>query len=212
MVRAILEGRKTQTRRIIKPQPKDIDDFLGVGISGDRAAIQCNGLARVIKCPQGKPADRLWVKETFATYNGPGIIVNQTDPHVLGSSNSLQNVCLAVTHKAGRENHAWGMYGEPKWKSSRFMPRTASRITLTLQTSEPRRLQEISEADCVAEGVQVPVTTEGCPPGKARILTQLTGPGPCNAFAPCTYLPDGDDSMGAYSRARQTSDVRSGDR
>lgn len=61
MVKAILEGRKTQTRRVVKPQPDDIPGMKCTGLNKDSLK----------QCPHGKPGDRLWVRETFVlTYSG----------------------------------------------------------------------------------------------------------------------------------------------
>lgn len=163
MVRAILESRKTQTRRVLREQPMmyvspDVDGtFLFVNHGGvSNGSVQPVG-HKWIRCPYGKPGDRLWVRETWGTYNGGGIIVCASEPHVVGKSDGIKgSVCLAVTHKAGKENNAWGMYGEPKWKSGRFMPRTASRITLEITNVRVERLWEITFSDIRAEGV-------GCP-------------------------------------------------
>ncbi len=76
MVRAILEGRKTQTRRIVKPQPPAgcayvMDDFLSFAYCVESAYLQSHVTPtpstknHVVHCPYGKPGDRLWVRETW---------------------------------------------------------------------------------------------------------------------------------------------------
>ena len=105
MVRAILSGAKTQTRRIIKPQPIDsADDPIG--------AYTVDG-GRSWRCPHGRPGDRLWVREAFI--------------------HEPADYC---------------------WKPSIHMPRWASRITLEITDVRVERLQDISEADAVAEGCE----------------------------------------------------------
>jgi hypothetical protein len=136
MVKAILDGRKTQTRRIVKPQPylraglwqwdptrSDHDIWLENEAfdSGDF------GPWRLAMCPYGVPGDRLWVRETFTTdFIGPrNRIVYRTDNEV--------GIC--------------------KWKPSIFMPRAASRITLEITEVRCQRLHEISDDDAISEGV-----------------------------------------------------------
>jgi hypothetical protein len=156
MVRAILDGRKTQTRRIIK-------GLLSVGaVFSPREMIEKPGMwlynGRVFPCPYGKPGDRLWVRESFSTdirdplncviykatqeygkYRDTGEIVRSSFP-----DGSLPT----------REEAARGML--PKfWKGkpSIHMPRWASRITLEITGVRVERLQDISNEDCVAEGI-----------------------------------------------------------
>lgn len=115
MVRAILEGRKSQTRRVMKPQPKHCADLpmakdLTIG-----------------PCPYGQPDDRLWMKETFAWESAtcPVFAADQTD---------LTTV--------------------ERWTPSIFMPRKLSRITLEIVEVRVQRVQDISEKDAEAEGIQ----------------------------------------------------------
>ena len=122
MVRAILDGRKTQTRRVIKPQPDHIHTFQkGILLPqiGDKE----------IRCPYGQPGDRLWVRETWAK-NNP----------VLDAK-----VCY-------RADLMSPDLGKP-WKPSIYMPRWASRITLEIVNVRVERVQEITEADVIAEGI-----------------------------------------------------------
>jgi len=120
MVKTILDGRKTQTRRVIKPQPNS-----GVRQSPFVKSGLEDGHGREIKCPYGQPGDLLWVKETWNGTQGEGVAYRATNPE---------------------------MNGEP-WKSSRFMPRWASRITLEIVNIRVERLQEIKPLDAVAEGM-----------------------------------------------------------
>lgn len=139
MVQAILDGKKTQTRRIIKPQPHDdpsssmpwVDD--GPTPSG---AGRCGHSLTTSECPYGQPGDRLWVRETWA--ENPGKMYHD-DPEVVyktdfdGFYSTLE---------------PWG-----KWKPSIHMPRWASRITLAITKIRVERLNDISEADTLAEGI-----------------------------------------------------------
>jgi hypothetical protein len=160
MVRAILEGRKTQTRRISKDQPnfafgvKQIvrvpdpwhDEAFagtpaeGMGTKGKRQ-IQwhCEDYAGNlvcaidIRCPYGVPGDRLWVKETWA-WSGTDKQITPSDPW------------YRATHYKGED---FGI----RWRPSIHMPRWASRITLEVVSVRVERLSEISEADAKAEGI-----------------------------------------------------------
>lgn len=134
MVRSILDGRKTQTRRIVKPQPlnDDIDNL------GDLSTIVIGG--NFIKCPYGHIGDRLWVRETW----------RQFDAAVeCGCSEAPCNCPQTgdVIYRATHDNV------ESKWKPSIFMPRWASRITLEIKNVRVERLQDISEKEAIAEGV-----------------------------------------------------------
>lgn len=149
MVRAILAGRKTQTRRAVKPQPTH---FLGgPGITDDRGnpfprspAIEDGDYSRVITCPYGQPGDRLWVRETWCP-------IYPQDPHYNGGHP------IGIDYKAShsRESHQWRVMddlGTRRWKPSIHMPRWASRIALEITGVRVERLQDISPDDSIAEG------------------------------------------------------------
>jgi hypothetical protein len=136
MVRAILEGRKTQTRRVIKPQPR-----LGWGyrLTAEFKAVQVSTTGvrdRVfIKCPYGQPGDRLWVRETWRCPDGRS---------------------KRILYGADYANPGAG------WHSPIRMPRRASRITLEITGIRVERVQEISEEDAEAEGCsKEPIGAEG---------------------------------------------------
>lgn len=154
MVRALLDGSKTQTRRIAKdiPYGPDADHFgtqiMDWALSGvyqdetntspDRwwLDIQCDvddNTHDEIRCPHGQPGDRLWVRETFGfNPDHPGILAHccyRADP--------------------GHEHDGIS------WKPSIHMPRTASRILLEIVSVRVERLSDCSEADAVAEGVGI---------------------------------------------------------
>ena len=143
MVRAILDGRKTQTRRIMKPQPIEYDGML-----------MWKGLAWAAvtdpdqpESPYGIPGDRLWVRETFAytdsTINDqPGYVYRATDPD-------------------------WSEMEGFKWKPSIFMPRKASRITLEIVNVRVERLQNITEEDANAEGIPSRMSVQTLTPAVA---------------------------------------------
>ncbi|EOK5395677.1 hypothetical protein ACM6SP_004150 [Pseudomonas aeruginosa] len=129
MVRAIIEGRKTVTRRVVKPQP----DFLGSMTDPNTPFKTLGaGLHGQIVCPYGQPGDRLWVRETFAVYGNEKM--------------------AAIHYRADRPHHV-GQKGMG-YKPSIHMPRWASRILLEITAVRVERLQEISEQQALAEGVK----------------------------------------------------------
>lgn len=126
MVKAILDGRKTQTRRPVKPQ---IVGNIELGVFWDNQ-YYCAPKDIVNFCPYGKHGDNLWVRETFALINDTG--------------NDWEKIYKATPDK----------YFHPKkWTPSIHMPRWASRITLEITAVRCERVQEISCNDCTAEGI-----------------------------------------------------------
>jgi len=148
MVRAILDGRKTQTRRVFNPQPiadglyyeyKDIpwlktgDPFPFIGHL----------------CPYGTTNDLLWVRETWRAVeldNGNDGILYKADNHFKSIENSQAAADLWCDAYADRK------HGN-KWRPSIFMPRWASRILLEVTDVRVERVQEISDGDAKAEGL-----------------------------------------------------------
>lgn len=148
MVRAILAGRKTQTRRLVTPRPPPVDvvqKMAGIDFSifqkpndGDRWSVggpvwavrECMGTEPGWRCPYGAPGDLLWVRETFC-------------------------------HR-DKEHHAEGGWwfaatddvDNPKWTPSIYMPRSVSRITLRVTGVRVERVADISDADAIAEGAR----------------------------------------------------------
>jgi hypothetical protein len=165
MVRAILAGRKTQTRRVVKPQPRgdgittinEAPGWWDVAIlPGGFDNGGCMPIAE-IKCPYGQPGDRLWVRETFA-------------PNYFDTG--------GTAYRAEWRQYIDGICGEPAWKPSTHMPRRFSRITLEITDVRVERLQEISEADAIAEGAQCPgvpasLTDRGA---FAKLWNKINGP------------------------------------
>ena len=153
MVRAILEGRKTQTRRIVKNQPCGGWAFDGVygritsphPQRGKFGAFLRRGVGTswpelgILPCPYGSPEDQLWVKETFAEPN---------DQVTIYRANWRED---AITR--GLDNIPKDDSGI-RWKPSIYMPRWASRITLEITNIRVERLNDISEEDAIAEGIE----------------------------------------------------------
>jgi hypothetical protein len=134
MVQAILEGRKTMTRRIIKPQPQCIDytweDPVGYDIKG-RCAIQDDELQCLISCKYGRDGDQLWVREKW-----------END---LGRVNFYAGNIKVETNVAYRRL--------TKWKPSIHLKRKDARINLLIKSIRVERLKDISQDDARKEGV-----------------------------------------------------------
>lgn len=152
MVRAILDGRKAQTRRVMKPQPVVQTGWVGGAYwerrpaRGIEPADQWCIRDALQFCPYGQPGDRLWVRETWrgvVEINPPG----KTTELGVARYVPVQEYCRRVEYQATHERD-----GEP-WRPSIHMPRWASRITLEITGVHVERMQDISEADAIAEGI-----------------------------------------------------------
>lgn len=141
MVRALLDGRKTQTRRILKPQPRTFETDEGPckvalfqGLNDPLPRIQ---LGRVITCQQVRfaPGDRLWVRENWRTVGDAPL-----------------SECIGPSDIMFPATATEGELATFKWRPSIHMPRWASRLTLHVTGVKVERLQDISEEDARAEG------------------------------------------------------------
>ncbi|EME1467121.1 hypothetical protein V3510_003379 [Serratia marcescens] len=143
MVRAILDGRKTQTRRVMKPQPEPcyrgghwwpsnaFKTMLHIEEQMQNGQGGWKGLAGDA-CPFGQVGDRLWVRETWARYN-----IDQ-DAH-------------DMAYRATTPDD-WPKEG--RWRPSIHMPRWASRITLEITAVRVERLNSIGDVEAMREGIQ----------------------------------------------------------
>jgi hypothetical protein len=140
MVRAILDGKKTQTRRMVN---RTALQMLHEGFTPGYVA----GPGNAAWCPYGSVGDRLWVRETFAIEQGgygtwlPDANVGTIHYAADGGSPPIEP--LQHGFRTGR------------WRPSIFMPRNVSRIDLELVNVRIERLQDISHEDAIAEGVDV---------------------------------------------------------
>ncbi|OPJ96495.1 hypothetical protein [Serratia marcescens] len=174
MVRAILDGRKTQTRRVMKVQPKPSETRPGdfwfsskklesmVHVSdftpGNSPIADCHLFFQEHCCPFGQAGDRMWVRETFGDCGN------------------------RLVYRAATEDGAASQV--KRWVPSIHMPRDACRILLEITAVRVERLNDISEEDAKAEGV--------------RATENNFGNGP----AYCDYLlPNLDDTAEWYNRA-----------
>ncbi|WP_448649271.1 hypothetical protein [Pseudomonas corrugata] len=160
MVRAILEGRKTVTRRAIKVQPHiDASGNFCVGRynygqDGDGKPVTKHFVKDC--CPYGKPGDRLWVRETFMDLLGTGV------EHRPTIDSPVQRYCYSADVRPGSfADETRKDYGL-RWKPSIHMPRAASRILLEITDVRVERLQDISDEQAKAEGVQRGPLREWC--------------------------------------------------
>ena len=160
MVRALLDGRKTQTRRIVKPQPKLMEPS---GRWYWEKALNVNGRPFLDASrrwweyygtsPYGQPGDLLWVKEVCWMWG-----------------RWLKNGKTKTGHQAWRfeadQHDPRTVFDKPDWtvkrngdvgwvyRHARFMPRKASRLTLRITNIRVERVQDISEDDALAEGIK----------------------------------------------------------
>lgn len=148
MVRALLDGSKTQTRRVLK---QAIGPSLSVGMSDDQPGVaelswlygdgpghEVHEATKRVPCPYGQPGDHLWVRETWAY----GI-------HALSSKDHEREG--PWVYAADGEVALQGRLCD-RWRPSIHMFQSASRITLEITGVRVERLQDISEADAIAEG------------------------------------------------------------
>jgi hypothetical protein len=159
MVRAILAGTMTQTRRVVKPEPAGSVTTIYRPFANEPNNLHFYadnvGFIRWYGgCPYGQPGDRLWVREAWKAHT-------------------------TFDHLPPREipqSHVWymaddGYKAESRYRQGMFMPRWASRITLEVTGGRVERLQDISEADAQAEGV-TPKWEPGC---SGRLMEALGG-------------------------------------
>lgn len=154
LVLAALQRRKTQTRRVINPQPK--------GPSKSQLA----------KCPYGRPGDVLWVRETLRRVNGLWVYAADHSPVVVDKAH--QSAMVVWTHHKDRD-----------YCPSIHMPRWAARVLLTVKDVRVERVQDITESDAAAEGVEPFTMTEqgvadiqiSDESPELKLLAKLLGPG-----------------------------------
>lgn len=199
MVRALLAGTKTQTRRIMKPQP--VSNHRGqfnfstfTDDEGIETYWQNYPLWGPVRSPYGQPGDRLWVRESWrigawnendgsvaldymadnASPRGWITIPEHADP----DGEIFRNLWIQSSNDAENAGVKCDEAGQYRWqpgespcrrRPSIHMPRWASRILLEITAVRVERLQDISGSDAAAEGVRVPCDEQGRP------LLRLTG-------------------------------------
>lgn len=167
MIQAIRAGRKSMTRRVMRRQPERHGDrmrWCPPGAKYDakldmwvpscewdasRPVMETGAASIVEHCPHGKPGDRLWVKEAWALVACASGCDKYPDgfdpikPSVLQRNAPREGVCYRAT---------WTKSRPGRWRPSIHMPRWASRILLEITDVRVERLQDVSEADAMAEG------------------------------------------------------------
>lgn len=160
MVRAVLDGRKTVTRRVIKPQPDtQLSSILGGAV--DTNAIPC-------KCPC-YPGDILWVRETWQyAYN----IDDCTDQCVEGTGRYLYYADGDMPFSHWIDPNTGEHKERMPWRPSIHMPKEAARIFLRVTDVRVERLQDITDEQAKAEGVpdEWPMNPVYCPACKGEGL------------------------------------------
>jgi len=187
MVSAILDGRKTVTRRPIKPSMRgfDVSFELHQQEDGswrpmhtfDESCMDDQGTEHPVICPYGKPGDRLWVRETwycdhFEVMRGPYLKPADLDVTEARSDGTLVYAADGLTPYEA---------DQPAWKPSIHMPRWASRILLEVTDVRVEQLQAISIGQICKEGLArsiyefIPVTTAF--DAFAEVWDSINGPG-----------------------------------
>ena len=131
MVRAILEGKKTMTRRICKHQPPNGVERIALDMWDDGVKIHN---------PYGWKGDRLWVRETWSIISHPAPLYGPPDNEIL--------------YRADFSYDASPLQWGDKWRPSIFMPRSICRILLEIINIRVERLQDITEEEAIAEGIE----------------------------------------------------------
>lgn len=164
MVRATLAGTKTQTRRIIKlpPAPVALDEWQASTIGGEnggrtaagnevplQAVIWHTRTGKTLSCPHGQPGDRIWVRETWRS-TGDGGRADYMAPRAM-----QPHQVWYEADGAAPESECTG-----KTRTSIHMPRWASRILMEIVSVRVERLQDISDADIAAEGIDMEALAE----------------------------------------------------
>jgi hypothetical protein len=174
MVRAILDGMKTQTRRVVSLQPpKEIRLALVVNTFSRPdysqalffrgPTVESTSYGEPVKCPYGKPGDRLWVKENWR------VVDNNTDSNMLIYRYEADQPNYPTRHLPDDfwsyvpnkifEKYTGADYSS-KLRPSIFMPRWASRITLEITNVRIEQVQSISERDAYLEGIPLVISNE----------------------------------------------------
>jgi hypothetical protein len=157
MVQAILDGRKTQTRRIVKGEALEWLDQ--TKFTPEFVSDPDNSL-----CPYGQPGDLLWVREAFQ--------------HTSILNINMEDENYGYVYRA--DGQPWDDHEGWRWKPSIHMPKAAARIWLRVKDVRVERVQEISEADIKAEGVRIPVNGKG----SNRVILELSGKNKAIEFLP----------------------------
>lgn len=191
MVRALLDGSKTQTRRGLRDQdPVDLGAFMHGAHLSRRPVFDkvANGVVghrlAMVPCPYGVPGDRLWVRETFFAFGcwetRFSAEKGRDEWHFVDMTLDTGRAYLFEAPEGWKRKQRAAGGATPSWwkRPAIFMPRAASRITLEVTGVRVERLHEISDADALAEGVE-PFTGDAA--GAAHAL--VNGSVHCDRYA-----------------------------
>jgi len=148
IVRAILDGSKTQTRRIVKPvRGFEWNNVCRPDLIGDPWVVWWHGKSENVGClqvcPHGIPGEQLWVREQFCVFPSDAPDGMGHNVYYRADDCNLSDVALEVMQR-----------NNVRWRSSISMPRSASRVLLEITDVRVERLQEISDEDAWAEGCE----------------------------------------------------------
>ena len=177
MVRGVLSGQKTVTRRVMKNQPcrpPKLVENGGANFWANPLYIQGASMgSQMHVCPYGQPGDRLWVRETWADVNlqgAPGLAYRADgDVHDLMEDKSFLDDRGAFNYDDARTKpYQFSCWSEDliagtegQWRPSIHMPRWASRILLEITDVWVERLQDISDKEIEAEGIDLDALADG---------------------------------------------------
>lgn len=170
MVRAILDGKKTQTRRVLNPQPgpevvalrhtatvkrTGKAQYTAYNVEGGVAYAfpAAHSVRAEIDCPYGQPGDRLWVRESFQPLFADGF--DHGDERLDYKTGAGYRVIYPATDGVVEWHHEDdGVV--TRVTPSIYMPRWACRLVLEVTDVRVERLQDISGEDSLAEGIEIP--------------------------------------------------------
>ena len=144
MVRAILAGQKTQTRRVAK-------GVAAVHARTGEALADVDSAGPRVQCPFGQPGDRLWVREAHAIFPTHG--QHRADGERWGPWSGLPTTISPMGGEIAYYREGFDRSGPGRWRPSIHMPRWACRLVLEITAVRVERLQAISTQDCLAEGI-----------------------------------------------------------
>jgi len=156
MVRAILAGQKSQTRRAVKSAPQTIVNGKTAPWEGDGSALMTMLLAQQRGCPFGQPGDRLWVRETTQVDR-----TTSDSAELARYSADQEPVCYQPGTGNGYDGAVQHWWYSRDTCPNIHMPRKACRLVLEITAVRVERLQPISEQDCIAEGITTRFTVDG---------------------------------------------------
>ena len=179
MVRALLAGEKTQTRRVVKMKPHQQIEERDDGAPWPWMYDNERDAEAWLVCPYGQPGDRLWVRESWSP-DPPDVDGWGYTAWAGCREGQIAGVPERFRHPRFCNYAADWLHGPIRWTPSIHMPRWASRITLEVISVRVERLQDISEADAAAEGVH---TDPDCPAYDAyqALWEQINGKGSWDA-------------------------------